>query len=126
MNRNILAAAALALSTLGAPAAFANEAGMHDFYATHHGSLTRDQVRADRIAAAARGRIDAGEAGRADFAAGASSTKTRAQVMAEFFEARRLGLLGLGEKNSRDATPEEVQLIAAAGQRALQMAANAR
>jgi hypothetical protein len=47
------------------------------------------------------------------------STKTRAQVKAELAEARRLGLIVYGEVNDKVATPEQENLIAEAGRRAV-------
>jgi hypothetical protein len=49
------------------------------------------------------------------------ATKTRAQVQAELAEARRLGLVVYGEADTPIATPEQEQLIAEAGRRAVQV-----
>jgi thiamine pyrophosphate-dependent acetolactate synthase large subunit-like protein len=54
-----------------------------------------------------------------DRATQATPGKSRAEVKAELAEARRLGLIAYGEVNDKVATPEQEQLIAEAGHRAV-------
>jgi hypothetical protein len=113
MNTKTLIASALVLAFAGTGAAFAQE-GTQDFPAPQWTSASRAEVAAALKAAPAA--VIGTEASAAPQPA---STLSRAQVAAETREATRLGALGADEGSVRTATPAQLELIRAAGLRAL-------
>jgi hypothetical protein len=117
MNARTLIAAALFTAVAGS--AYAQE-GTQDFPPAHQlSSKSRAEVRAELLAAQRDGTLQHYDAGEASPAPIAASTLTRAQVIAETREAVRLGLVGADETGPRIATPEQAELIRAAGLRAI-------
>jgi Domain of unknown function (DUF4148) len=78
---------------------------------------TRAEVTAEMEEAKRLGQFTVGDDGPAAFANDGPG-KSRAEVAAELEEAERLGLLHFGEGGPKVATPEQEQMIAAAGRRA--------
>ncbi|HEX6362181.1 MAG TPA: DUF4148 domain-containing protein [Albitalea sp.] len=115
MNRHILIAATTALSLLGAASAFAQEA-TQDAPPAMSSSTSRADVKAELDAARSEGEVGFREASPAPEEA---STLPAAQVRAEAREAARLGLTRFTEAGQAIATPDQLEAIRLAGQRAV-------
>lgn len=111
----------LVLAAVGT-AAQADGGDVHVF-APATGSVSREAVRADVLAARAAGELFIGESGLQ--IAGTPSTRNRTEVRAELRVAQRLGLIAQGEAAHTAATPEQERRIAAAGRNASLLAARA-
>ena len=119
MNAKTLIATTLVIAFAGAGSAFAQE-GTQDFpdaKALSHKS--RAEVRAELLEAQRAGTLQIHNYAEASPAPAAASTLTRVQVAAETREAQRLGVVDTNEADVRVATPAQLQLIRAAGLRAL-------
>ena len=84
-------------------------------FATDTGSLTREQVRAEFLAARANGTLPPNGEGQVLTAERSSSTQTRESVQADFFAARKAGTLtpnGEGQEARAVVAPSYVTRIA--------------
>ena len=117
----LIAAVALALSSLAAHAGGTNDTDRID--PTYAGAgLTREAVRAQLAAAQARGEVLLGDARIAQPAQ--PSLRSRAEVRAELAEAQRLGLVLHSEGDALIATPAQQARIDMAGRDAAVMASS--
>lgn len=122
---NTIKSLLVAFAAVAATSAFAQEATpeSHVFGATS--SVTRAAVHQEAVAAVAAGKIGFGEADRASFDRASGQSQPRAKVQAEAVQAQQLGLTQGGEYQ-RTATAMEVELIRAAGERAVMKTVAAR
>jgi hypothetical protein len=116
----LLAVVTAAIAVFGAAASVAQEATDAPEVRHFAPTKTRAEVMAELRQAEREGRVARNEADVQRIAdAGFRSQKSRAQVRAETEEARRLGLAEAGEGGAPTPTPEQLDRIRVAGQRAL-------
>jgi hypothetical protein len=108
--RSILLAAGLAVVSINAFAA--GDSNPHGFsFETGPSKVSREQVRAELLAAQRSGQFVITESGPSVFSVAGASTRTTAQVRAEVIEAARLGI-GVGsESNPTLTTPAQERQI---------------
>ena len=122
--RSALIAAGLAVVSINAFAAgsfnpMPGDTNPHGFsFETGPSTVSREQVRAELLAAQRSGQFVITESGPSVFSWAVPSTRSAVQVLAEVREARRLGL-GVGsESNPTFATPAQERQIELAGRAA--------
>jgi hypothetical protein len=118
-NHQTMAAVTLAVASLFASPAHAQEATSDTWMSLSRSVASRAEVRDELRAAQAGGAMSHGEAADHDFTRGLRSMLTREQVAAEAAEACRLGLTAGGEV-LRFPTAKDIESIRRAGVRAIE------